>query len=182
MWKGNPDQRPHEFLNWKILGLMGCAGAVGIGVLIFLFILGWNYGRMKEDEAVQLYEKRLPAMANQSVPVGGGMEKLRLTPPDQLTNPLPSTDAVSEQGKKAYQHYCRMCHGPGGRGMGTVGQSFAPLPTDLGGKHVQDQSDGQIFYKVSVGYKRHPPLAYTVSEKDRWAVVRYIRGLPRERG
>jgi len=178
MWKGNPDRRPLEFLNWKVLGLLGGVGAVGIGALIILFTLGWNYGRMKEDEAVQLYEKRLPAMVNRSVPVRGGMERTRLTPPDRLRNPLPPTDIVLEQGKKTYQYFCRMCHGPGGRGKGTVGQSFAPLPTDLGSRLVQDQSDGQIFHRISAGYKRHPPLAYTVSEKDRWAVIRYIRNLP----
>jgi hypothetical protein len=42
---------------------------------------------------------------------------------------------------------------------------------------VQKQSDGELFVKISLGFGRHPPLANTVSEPDRWAVVNYIRSL-----
>jgi hypothetical protein len=58
-----------------------------------------------------------------------------------------------------------------------VGQSFAPLPTDLADPRVQAQADGELFAKVSLGYRRHPPLADTVSEPDRWAVIAYVRSL-----
>jgi hypothetical protein len=40
---------------------------------------------------------------------------------------------------------------------------------------VQQQRDGKLFYRISFGYKRHPPLSRTVSEEDRWAIVHYIR-------
>ena len=61
---------------------------------------------------------------------------------------------------------------------GTAGQSFYPLPANLAGSYVQQQKDGELFYKISLGYRRHPPLYYTVAETDRWLVINYIRSLP----
>jgi hypothetical protein len=58
-----------------------------------------------------------------------------------------------------------------------VGQSFAPLPSNLGESPTQGQSDGQLFYKIGLGSGRHPPLAGTISEEGRWAVVHYLRSL-----
>jgi len=61
--------------------------------------------------------------------------------------------------------------------MGTVGQSFSPLPTDLRSPYVQSQRDGEIYAKIRLGYRRHPPLYSTISENDTWAVVKYLRSL-----
>jgi mono/diheme cytochrome c family protein len=94
-----------------------------------------------------------------------------------LRNPLPRNEDILDQGKEAYRYFCIQCHGPLADGHGTVGQSFAPLPADLKDKSVQSQSDGELFKKIGLGFRRHPPLATTVSEEDRWAVVHFIRGL-----
>ncbi len=142
-----------------------------------LFALGCDYGRMKEQESIRTYETSLPQMPQGAIPVGGGVETIRTSKPDSLQNPLPSTPASMERGKQAYGHYCIMCHGPKGGGNGTVGQSFAPLPSNLRESPVQGQSDGELFYKISLGSGRHPPLADTVSEEDRWAVIYYLRSL-----
>lgn len=179
MWKAksDPTHQAGEFLNWKILALLGGAALVGIGAAVFLFALGGNYGRMNEDEARHLYRSALPDLRAGSIPVTGGLERLRRIPPDELQLSLQPTEAVLRQGKKAFETYCLHCHGPGGNGKGTVGQSFAPLPADLKSAYVQNQTDGAIFHRISLGYKRHPPLGYTVSEKDRTALVYYIRSL-----
>jgi hypothetical protein len=58
-----------------------------------------------------------------------------------------------------------------------VGQSFSPLPAALKDLYVQSQADGMLFKKISLGFQRHPPMAYTVSEEDRWALVHFIRTL-----
>ncbi|NWF53303.1 MAG: cytochrome c [Syntrophaceae bacterium] len=156
---------------------------VGIYPAIFsfwaaiLFSPGCDYGRMSDQESIRPYETRLPPMPEGPIPREGGIETLRASRPDALRNPLPSTASSLNQGKQAYGHYCIMCHGPRGDGNGTVGQSFAPLPSNLGASSVQGQSDGELFYKISLGFGRHPPLADTVSEGDRWAVIHYLRSL-----
>jgi len=155
-----------------------------ISTLIFIFcwpviflVAGCDYGRMKEQESIRTYETSLPQMPQGTIPIGGGVETIRTSQPDALKNLLPSTPASVEWGKQAYGHYCIMCHGPKGDGNGTVGQSFAPLPSNLRESPVQGQSDGELFYKISLGSGRHPSLADTVSEEERWAVIHYLRSL-----
>jgi hypothetical protein len=141
---------------------------------------GCDYGRMKEQESIRTYETALPYMPQGTIPVGGGVETIRTSRPDALRNPLPPNPASVEQGQQAYGHYCVMCHGQKGDGNGTVGQSFAPLPSNLKKSPVQGQSDGELFYKISLGSGRHPSLAETVSEQDRWAIIHYMRSLKGE--
>jgi hypothetical protein len=145
-----------------------------ITILIQL-VWGCDYARMKEDEAIRHYETSIPEMPQGTIPVNSVIHALLMKGPGRMTNALPPTRLIAERGRKAYGHFCVMCHGPRGDGHGTVGQSFAPLPTDLNSPYVQGQSDGVLFYRISLGYKKHPPLAYTVSEEDGWAIIEYIR-------
>ncbi len=147
-----------------------------------LVLSGCDYARMKEQEAVKTYKTQLPEMPGESIPVGGGIAVLRASDPRSLENPHSFSPELVLQGEAAYRAYCIMCHGPKANGSGTVGQSFYPLPTNLRDPHVQEQTDGELFYKISFGYKRHPPLGYTVSLEDRWAIVHFIRSLANGQG
>jgi mono/diheme cytochrome c family protein len=132
---------------------------------------------MNDQESVRTYEKKMPDRVPGAIPISGGIEVLSRTEPRDLKNPVPKTAAAISQGKAAYFNYCVQCHGPKADGNGTVGQSFAPLPSNLADPQVLDQSDGELFYKISLGFGRHPALASTVSEIDRWAVIYYLRSL-----
>jgi mono/diheme cytochrome c family protein len=143
---------------------------------------GCDYARMTNDEALQTHEAAMPVMPAGTVPVRGGIEALRQTDPRDLRSPDATTPRFVKSGKTAYENFCIHCHGPAGDGNGTVGQSFAPLPTDLAGPRVRSQADGELFAKISLGFRRHPPLADTVSETDRWAVIAYLRTLPARSG
>ena len=90
---------------------------------------------------------------------------------------MPTTEAVVAWGELGYQYYCVQCHGSKYNGDGTVGQSFAPLPTDLRSEYVQQMSDDELFRSISYGMMRHPELAYTVSAEDRWSLIRWIQSL-----
>ncbi len=155
-----------------------------LAVLFFsLSILYSNYyGRMRNDEALNPYQISLPVMPGGTIPLGGGIESLRKSDPAQLINPLPMTGAVIDRGRKSYGYYCIQCHGPGFDGKATVGQSFYPLPSDLLDPRVQDQKDGELFYKISLGHKRQPPLFATVATDDRWAVINYLRAMAQNNG
>ena len=146
-------------------------------LLLFLIPTGCDYGRMNDQESVRTYEKKMPDSPSGTIPVSGGVEILSHSEPKDLKNPASPTAAVISQGKAAYFNYCVQCHGPKADGNGTVGQSFAPLPADLTDPQVLAQTDGELYYKVSLGFGRHPALATTVSEPDRWAVILYLRSL-----
>lgn len=141
------------------------------------FLCGCDYARMKEDEAIQTQDASMPEMPKESVPVKGDYQYLKQADPESLKNPISFSAEALQRGAEKYGFYCLQCHGPQGKGNGTVGQSFAPLPTNLQSPYVQQQTDGEIFYRTSFGYKRHPPMVYTVAESDLWAIVIYIRSL-----
>ena len=140
-------------------------------------LCGCDYARMSDQESLRPYEIALPEMPEGSIPVNGGINLLREAKPEDLPNPVPMTGASVKEGEIRYGYYCIMCHGAKADGNGTVGQSFYPLPTNLAGSYVQKQKDGELFYKISLGYRRHPQLFYTVAENDRWLIINYIRSL-----
>ena len=150
--------------------------AIGLIILVQL-VCSCDYARMKDDEAIQTYDSAMPDMPKNIVAVNDRYDRLKEADPKSLKNPMSYNRETVARGKEKYGFYCVQCHGPEGKGDGTVGQSFAPLPTDLQGTYVQQQKDGEIFYRTSFGYKRHPPMTYTVAELDRWAIVIYIRSL-----
>lgn len=156
-----------------------------------LFVVGCNpfdvldgmitYERMKDQESFRPYEARMPGVVPGAVPTEdgefAGEEKYRAAPLGNLKNPLPATEAVIARGALSYEYFCIQCHGSRYNGDGTVGQSFAPLPTDLRSEYVQQMSDDELFRSISYGMMRHPALAYTVSAEDRWTLIRWIQSL-----
>jgi mono/diheme cytochrome c family protein len=141
------------------------------------FLQGCDYGRMHDQEFLRPYEGSMPDRPAGTMPADGGLEFFRSTSAEDLTNPLTRTRQTVEQGAVQYEHFCIFCHGPGYDGRGTVGQSFYPLPTDLGSPSVQIQADGVLFKKIALGFRRHPPMAHTVSAENLWAVVVFLRNL-----
>jgi mono/diheme cytochrome c family protein len=130
---------------------------------------------MTTDESNDTYEAHLPVMATGAIATGGTLSTLRMMGAEALTNPLQPTPQVLAQGRQGYGYFCTHCHGPRGDGHGTVGQSFAPLPTNLTSERVQRQSDADLFFKIGFGFNRHPDLSHTMLENDIWAVVHYLR-------
>lgn len=91
-------------------------------------------------------------------------------------NPLPSDKKTIEQGEKVAKINCASCHGAKGKGDGAAAAALNPKPADWTSKRVQDESDGEIFWKITTGRGAMPAWRH-LPESDRWAVVRYIRTL-----
>ena len=91
-------------------------------------------------------------------------------------SPLPSDKKFVEQGGKLAQVNCVTCHGAKGKGDGAAAVALNPKPADWTSKRVQDESDGELFWKISNGRGAMPPWKH-LPEPDRWALIRYIRSL-----
>lgn len=91
-------------------------------------------------------------------------------------NPLPADQKVREQGEKLARVNCVSCHGAKGKGDGVAAAALNPKPADWTSKKVQEETDGEIFWKISNGRGAMPPWKH-LSENDRWALIRYIRSL-----
>jgi mono/diheme cytochrome c family protein len=161
------------------VALVALFGLIVYGVLT-LYDETMRYGRMWETPAIRPHEEPIPVMASQTVPFDGGEAFYRAADPKTLVSPLKLKDpAVIQQGKQAYQYYCIQCHGKYQDGLGTVGQSFAPLPTDLRSEKVQHLNQGVLFHEISYGIPggRQPALATTLTVDERWQVIGYVQSL-----
>jgi len=91
-------------------------------------------------------------------------------------NPLPADAQTIAQGKKVAEVNCVSCHGAKGKGDGAAAVALNPKPADWTSAKVQAESDGEIFWKISTGRGAMPAWNF-LPERDRWALVRYIRSL-----
>ncbi len=142
----------------------------------------FKFGRMWQTPAVRPHETPLLVMDDDAVPVHGGESVYRAADPLQLQSPLDARDPeIIKQGQVVYATFCQQCHGINHDGQGTVGQSFAPLPTDLRSPRVQQTVEGLMFKEISFGVDRagarQPALATTIFPEDRWKVVHYVKSL-----
>lgn len=165
--------------------------AIALGVLavffgaysaITIYDHYFKFGRMWQTPAVRPYENPILVMDEDAVPLHGGESVYRAADPLQLQSPLDAHDPeIIKQGQVVYVTFCQQCHGINHDGQGTVGQSFAPLPTDLRSPRVQQTVDGLMFKEISFGIDRpgarQPALATTIFPEDRWKVVHYVKSL-----
>ncbi len=91
-------------------------------------------------------------------------------------NPMAGGAKAVEAGKKVAQVNCVLCHGESGKGNGPGAAALNPKPADWTSKRVQDESDGELFWKISNGRGPMPSWKH-LPENDRWSVVHYIRSL-----
>lgn len=91
-------------------------------------------------------------------------------------NPVAGGAKAVEAGKKVAQVNCVLCHGDSGKGNGPGAAALNPKPADWTSKRVQDESDGELFWKISNGRGPMPSWKH-LPEADRWSVVHYIRSL-----
>jgi cbb3-type cytochrome c oxidase subunit III len=98
----------------------------------------------------------------------------------RLKNPLPSDAATVDAGRELYLTHCASCHGKKGKGDG--GQALGGgAPSDLtDASWDYGSTDGEIYWVIREGIESNADmLAYkkTLSEKEMWQVVVYVRSL-----
>jgi mono/diheme cytochrome c family protein len=165
-----------------IIAFVGLAVFFGAYSVLTIYDTYFKWGRMWQTPAVRPYEEPILIMDDGLVTIHGGEAVYRAADPATLRSPFtPVTDETIDAGGKLYFTFCQQCHGVNHDGQGTVGQSFAPLPTDLRSAKVQATGEGLMFKEISYGVDRpdgrQPALATTIFPDERWKIVHYVKSL-----
>ena len=96
---------------------------------------------------------------------------------NKFVNPLKNITEVFKLGNKLYNQQCLTCHGQDAKGDGPTGVLLNPKPANLISQKVQAQSDGEIYWKISNGNPPMPGFKNSLTKKQRWELVDYIRSL-----
>lgn len=108
-----------------------------------------------------------------------------VTAAKMLKNPLagdfsPETIGL---GRQKFEIYCAVCHGYEGKGDGPVSPKMALKPPPLISDKIIGANDGAIFHIITDGQGVMSSYAYQlVNERDRWAIVNYVRSLQKLAG
>jgi cytochrome c5 len=94
-------------------------------------------------------------------------------------NPLPITREVLARGEERYNIYCATCHDRTGQGHGIVSVRSSWLPSNLHDPRQKNMTDGELFWVATNGRRSMPAYRFQVDERDRWAIVAYVRALQR---
>ncbi|HSF14203.1 MAG TPA: cytochrome c [Vicinamibacteria bacterium] len=95
-----------------------------------------------------------------------------------VENPVENTPEALSAGAELFKKHCVMCHGESGKGDGPATQFIKPAPPDVTTADARNRlTDGEIFYKMTVGKQPMPPMNRKMSETERWQVVHYLRSL-----
>jgi mono/diheme cytochrome c family protein len=95
-------------------------------------------------------------------------------------NPESGNAGSLSEGKAIYSAYCTPCHGSKGRGDGDAAVALHPKPANHTALAIKKETDGALFYKISEGRDMMPRYKSSFSEKQRWALVCYIRTLSKK--
>jgi mono/diheme cytochrome c family protein len=100
------------------------------------------------------------------------------TPGSDVANPVPFTVSSVDAGRNLYLASCAACHGADARGGGPAAGTTQVRPPSLVSGHLNQHTDGDIFYWISNGLPGGMPAwATRLSETDRWNLVNYLRSI-----
>ncbi len=163
------------------LGAFVTIAVTGLMYGIDFYDANMKWSRMFQTPAIRPHEEPMLIMEKGIVPIDGGERVLRASLKNHtLVRPEYSSQNLVAKGKEEYRVFCSPCHGNHLDGMGTVGQSFNPLPTSLYSQPVVQMSDSEMFSLISDGSKRSPALASSMTAESRWAVISYVRSKQEE--
>ncbi|MDN3657903.1 cytochrome c [Ferruginibacter paludis] len=94
---------------------------------------------------------------------------------DAVKNPVVPDAATLKEAKTIYTTYCMPCHGSKGKGDGVAAAGLAIKPADHTSTFIQNQTDGALFWEMSEGHNPMPSYKTTLTEKQRWELISYIR-------
>jgi mono/diheme cytochrome c family protein len=94
-------------------------------------------------------------------------------------NPVAVSESSLAAGQKIYVKRCMACHGKAGNGDGPDAADLGIHPAKLSDPLIREETDGALFWKITVGKKPMPNYGSRLTPTDRWNVINYLRSLAR---
>lgn len=94
-------------------------------------------------------------------------------------NPIKIDAALLKTGQSKFNTYCSPCHDRTGSGQGIVPKRTLWLPANLHEDRIVAMADGELYDVISNGRRTMHGYRFQILERDRWAVVAYVRALQR---
>lgn len=146
---------------------------------------------MHDQVAIRPFEGPLDSAGNKqflmhfvppdgSVPTTGREDSLDLYTSDlrSVKNPVARSAASVARGRRIFDTYCIVCHGPAGAGDGMVSGRFMGLVPALTTDQAKGRSDGYLYAIIRHGRGSMPRYGDKIRDHDdRWNVVNYVRTL-----
>jgi len=110
-----------------------------------------------------------------------------LTDPIPYPSVMPASDqpqgwglwgaASLQEGKELYVERCLTCHGCAGNGLGSYAGTLTVTPANFKQEPFRSMPEDEWFWHVSEGVQGTvmPPWKESLSEEERWKVIRYVR-------
>lgn len=92
-------------------------------------------------------------------------------------NPFSPDKSSVIRGKNSYTIECARCHGQTGKGDGPASFKLDKEVPDLTVDEVQNQTDGELYWKISEGRRPMPYKQKALTDDQRWDVINYLRSL-----
>lgn len=96
-----------------------------------------------------------------------------------LKNPIEWSAQAMAQGEALYIKFCIHCHGPEGKGDGTIvaNGKFPGAPPAYTSGALKNLPEGKIFHTLTYGKGLMGSHASQLSQEERWKVVHYVQKL-----
>jgi cytochrome c553 len=95
----------------------------------------------------------------------------------KIKSPIKADASAISAGKELWGTNCKSCHGTKGLGDGPKAAKIDISCGDFSSKEFQALSDGEMYYKTTVGRKPMPSFKEKLSDTDRWQLVAFMRTL-----
>lgn len=98
----------------------------------------------------------------------------------KVKNPVPATPDSLTEGQQLFTDNCVLCHGEKGVGDGPGAKAIKVKPANFTDAKVQGETDGSLYWKMTNGRGPMPSWKDTLTDKERWELVNYIRKLGKD--
>jgi mono/diheme cytochrome c family protein len=95
-------------------------------------------------------------------------------------NPMSSDPQILAEARNQYMDHCLVCHAEDGSGKTKLSAGLSPDVPDLRAQHIQDLTDGEMFYIIKNGVRFTGMPGWNIGDEDIWRLVVLIRQIPNE--
>jgi len=96
----------------------------------------------------------------------------------KMANPTKGDAEMLKVGKQLFSKHCAVCHGKAGAGDGSKAAQLKTPMEDMSTAIVQDQTDGELYYKLAEGRDEMPTFKKKIPDTEElWSIISYVRTL-----